>query len=1301
MAINFDTTRTYLQEFNFAHLFIEILGWSNAKGIKAIELNVENVGYKATPISQLGGIVVFEMTAENGALPNNAKVRAAVHKEISKLHHENLIIFLDKARTQSLWYCVKREDKRTFPRDHLYVKGQPGDLFLGKLSSMVVDIAELDENGDINVLEAVRRLQKALDIKKVTKQFYTDFDVRRLEFTELIQGIDDDHDRRWYASVLLNRLMFIYFLQRKGFVNNRDLEYLQKKLEESKKRGKDKYYSEFLSALFFEGFAKPEEKRSEKAKNMLGRIRYLNGGLFLPHSIELNGKYKISIPDQAFENILRLFASYSWNLNDTPGGADNEINPDVLGYIFEKYINQKAFGAYYTRTEITEHLCERTINRVILQKVNTPGLAGVLAERKFENIADLLTHLDASLCKQLLFDVLPKLSLLDPACGSGAFLVAAMRTLINVYSAIIGRIEFLNDKALNDWLKKTQGEHPSIGYFIKRRIITDNLFGVDIMEEATEIARLRLFLALVASVRSEDELEPLPNIDFNILPGNSLIGMLRVDEDAFNKKLAGGEQLKMFQQKTYRQIVNEKKTALDAYRHASSLTEDLQALRDDLQTRRCDHYEHLNDLLLDEFTSLKIKYEQATWDENKKEEGKPKKRAVQIQDVQALEPFHWGYEFDEVMNERGGFDVIISNPPWDIFKPNAKEFFAEHSDLVTKKKMTLRDFEEEQDKLLSQKDIREAWFEYLNSFPYVSTYYRSAPKFINQISIVNGKKAGTDINLYKLFVEQCSNLLRPLGGCGMVIPSGIYTDLGTKQLREMLFGSTLITGLFCFENRKEIFENVDSRFKFVILTFEKGHKTREFPARFMRHEVQELATFPSQNNLMIRVEEVRKLAPDSLSIPEIKNEIDAQITTKMSHFPLLGEEIENKWGARFSTEFHITNDSKYFNEKKKGLPLYQGRIIWQFTANYAEPKFWIKPELVEKKYATKKDNIEEYNKYRLAFRGVAASTNERTLISTMLPKGVFAEVQIPVIDVRQGSINLDEQIFLVALFNSFCCDYNIRNRVSMRLSNFHVYQTPIPRLSAKDKTFAPIVERAAKLICTTPEFDDLAKEVGLGSHKKGVTDPKERAKLRAELDGMIAHLYELTESEFAHILSTFPLVVEEVKSAAMEEFRKLAPNPELMMLINAGETDKVEFKVGAFRNPKTGAKDDGMMLNVLQEIAAFMNTNGGTLLIGVKDNGTIQGIEPEYAIANPKKQNWDGYLLNLVDRFRRLGIPNAAQYCIVDKHNLGGRDICQITVQPASEPVHIEDKFFVREGNRKRELSVKEGVDYINKHWKK
>jgi hypothetical protein len=221
--------------------------------------------------------------------------------------------------------------------------------------------------------------------------------------------------------------------------------------ENREKQGKDKFFTVFLNPLFFEGFAKPEKDRSKATNTLLGDIKYLNGGLFLQHRIEIENK-NINIPDKAFENIFNLFQSYSWNLDDTPGGKDDDINPDVLGYIFEKYINQKAFGAYYTRREQTEYLCERTIYRLVLDRVNNEGIPGVLAPVNFRSISELLMNLNAGLCRQLLHDILPKLSILDPACGSGAFLVAAMKTLINLYSAVIGRIEFLNDRNLKRWL---------------------------------------------------------------------------------------------------------------------------------------------------------------------------------------------------------------------------------------------------------------------------------------------------------------------------------------------------------------------------------------------------------------------------------------------------------------------------------------------------------------------------------------------------------------------------------------------------------------------------------------------------------------------------------------------------------------------------------------------------------------------------------------------------------------------------------------------------------------------------------
>ncbi len=1145
MGVNFSHIHNLLSAFDFERLFIEELGWSRPGSRKPADMTVSGVAMRRRQIAQLAGVAVFEVIADDG-LPD-AKTRLAVHREIAKLHHEHLLIFVDQARTQSIWYWVKRENGKLRPRDHYYFRGQPGDLFISKLSGMVFELVELDKTGGVSVIEVAERLKKALDVERVTKQFYREYEEQHLAFLDLIQGVPDEHARRWYASVLLNRLMFIYFLQRKGFIDYKtpsardgNQRYLQDKLDECRKLGRNRYFTDYLQLLFFEGFAKPEEKRSVQARKSLGNIRYLNGGLFLPHKVEQDYP-KLNVPDKAFENLFALFERYSWNLNDTPGEDSGEIRPDVLGYIFEKYINQKAFGAYYTRTEITEYLCEQTIHRLILDAVNTPGIPGLTVARHFESIGDLLMNLDADLCRRLVLEVLPGLSLLDPACGSGAFLVAAMRTLINVYSAVVGKIKFLHDAKLSAWLKQREREHSSLAYFIKKTIITDNLYGVDIMEEATEIARLRLFLALVASAESVDQLEPLPNIDFNILAGNSLIGLMRVDDKLFEKRMEG----QLFRQRSYREIVEEKNRLVENFRHTATFADDLTALRDSIEQKKNAAREILDDLLLAEFEQLGIKYEQATWDEKRNDEGKPSKRPPRIEDIRALKPFHWGYEFDEILNKRGGFDAIITNPPWEIFKPNSKEFFEEHSDLVTKKKMTIHEFEKEQAKLLKDRDIRKAWLDYLSSYPHISAYFRTSPQYRNQVSIVGGRKAGSDINLYKLFTEQCFNLLRAEGQCGIVIPSGIYTDLGAKQLREMLFGQAQVTGMFCIENRKFIFENVDCRFKFVVLTFAKGGKTKSFPAAFMRHDVAELEHFPGQGAIDISVDLVKRLSPDSLSVMEFKTDMDVKICEKALRFPLLGEEVEGGWEVSFTAECHMTNDSHLFKTSpgKGRLPLYEGKMIWQFDHRFAEPRYWVDEKEGRAAILGRTPDtgqLLDYQACRLGFRDIASNTNERTMISSMIPP-TFHGNKIPsvrIFDEHEGRyVKDDEQLFLCAVWNSYLIDYLVRMKVTTTLNFFYLYQLPVPRLTAKDKAFGPIVQRAARLICTTAEFDDLAKEVGLRSHKDGVTDPVERARLRAELDGLIAHLYGLTEEEFAYILTTFPLVPDPVKVAAHNAYR--------------------------------------------------------------------------------------------------------------------------------------------------------------------
>lgn len=1185
--LNFPAFEEHLKAFDFQRLFIDVLGWNRpAAGRDWQADQAGDTAYSHRIVAELGGVVAIQVVVDGG-WPDEA-LRMKVWRHVAHSHAENLLIFTNQQNeaSQSQWYWVKRDKHpetgkpRLTSRRHEYFKGQPVDLFASKLQAMVVELSELDTAGRLPVLEAARRIAAALDVEKTTKKFFKAYQDQHLALLEHIQGIDNERDKRWYASVLLNRLMFVWFLQKKGFLHDQNgsqrFDYLREQLQKSEQRGANRFYGEFLAALFFEAFAKPEADRSKAAIALTGRIPYLNGGLFLPHKLEQDTDHALRlgktlhVADAAFKGIFDLFASFTWHLDDTPGGDADEINPDVLGYIFEKYINQKAFGAYYTRPEITSYLADRSIHKLILERVYEPAVPELgLKEVKFDTVPDLLAGMDARTALKLVNEVLPSITILDPAVGSGAFLVAALKSLINVYYAVVGRAELGASAELEKWLKAIKKDHPSVGYYIKRRIVTDNLHGVDIMEEACEIAKLRLFLAMVASVRKVEDLEPLPNIDFNILPGNSLVGLMRVDEHEFNSK-----QNDLFKP-TYRSLVEEKNRHLAAYRNAADAIGkhvNLRELRDSIDVEMRHASGVMNELLRDQFEALGVKFEEAQWDAKKKDLGKPKKRQVTVADIAAQTPFHWGYVFDDIVQRRGGFDIILANPPWEVFKPQAKEFFAEYSDVVTKNKMTIKEFEKEQSKLLQNAEVRAAWLAYESRFPHLSQWFRAAPEFKHQSAVVGGKKTGSDINLYKLFVERSFHLLRAGGHCGIVIPSGIYTDLGAKGLRDLLFGHTQIEGLFCFENRKEIFEGVHRSFKFVVLTFEKAAAARlqtagernasappddllaaqaveaqggatgttRFPAAFMRHDVEELTRFPDEGALWLEVELIKRLSPDSHSVMEFKSAMDVQIAEKMLRFPLLGERIEGKWNLVLSNEFHMTNDSHLFNTESGAgrLPLYEGKMAWQFSHQLAEPRYWVKEaEGRAALLGRTKDvgQVMDYQTYRFAMRRIASNTNERTLVATVLPPKVFGAESFHL--AVHGCASLQEQLYLTVVANSFILDAYLRSKVTTNINQYIVFQLPIPRLTESEPLFDSLISRAARLICTTPEFDDLAKSVGLQGHQDGAIDPTERAKLRAELDGLVAHLYGLSEEEFTHILGTFPLVAEPVKVAALNAWR--------------------------------------------------------------------------------------------------------------------------------------------------------------------
>jgi hypothetical protein len=367
MPLNLQSTRQHLQNFDFRKLFNE-LGWNNPPhALTPADAEAKGgLRFHRAPVAELSGITVFEITTTDGTTPEPNDC-AAIHAAVTKIAAENILIFTDKARTQCLLYWVKREAGKSFRRPHRYIKGQPGDLFISKLDALRVDISELDALGNLAPGEGNKRVKKALDVERVTKKFYDQFQKEHAAFLKSFADcIPVKSDAEWYASVMLNRLMFVYFIQHKGFLDD-DRDYLRTRLNLMRaEHGRDKFHSfyrYFLIKLFHEGLG--GKKRPAELEKLLGTIPYLNGGMFDVHELEKKYDTAIEIPDAAFERIFDYFDKYDWVLDPEhtvrqPGDKE-EINPDVLGYIFEKYINQKQMGAYYTKEDITEYISKNTI----------------------------------------------------------------------------------------------------------------------------------------------------------------------------------------------------------------------------------------------------------------------------------------------------------------------------------------------------------------------------------------------------------------------------------------------------------------------------------------------------------------------------------------------------------------------------------------------------------------------------------------------------------------------------------------------------------------------------------------------------------------------------------------------------------------------------------------------------------------------------------------------------------------------------------------------------------------------------
>lgn len=743
MALSKKEFSVFIREFKFRELFNE-MGWNRDNTTQPIA--IDNITFTLQGVAEKSGFKILLCNpTEDGNIPDYA-IRKKIETKVTKLFQEHLIIFYDAKKQGQIWQLVMRQTgKPVKVSDTRYSVSQDPELLYQRASGLFF---ELDEEDNITIVDVKNRVSENFNQnnEKVTKQFYDKFKAEHKSFLEFIKGIEDKISKDWYASLMLNRLMFCYFIQKKGFLDN-NKNYLRDKLKScQEKKGKDKFYSfyrDFLLHLFHYGLGAPEADRKKATIDEIGKIPYLNGGLFDEHELERTHK-EIEINDKAFERIFDFFDQYEWHLDTRVTATGKDINPDVIGYIFEKYINDRAqMGAYYTKEDITDYISKNCIipflfnskgvvfdanavrengenyiysavsygaeyklpeeiaagikdvskrtewnkpappefalpteiwREVIERRNRYHEIKAKIEKGEITGINDFITYnLDIRQFAQdtventdnpevlkAFYKALNSVTILDPTCGSGAFLFAAMNILETLYEGCIQRMEnFVAEapkgkfKFFEETLAQVKApEHPNLQYFIFKSIILRNLYGVDIMKEAVEIAKLRLFLKLVATVEANYKkpnlgLEPLPDIDFNIRSGNSLIGFSTEDEYLKGLRWSldpdGDEKL----------LSDKMDTVAKAFEHFKriqlSYGEDYKRFR----TAKNDLLNRLSDLNdgLNKFLSKSYNID-------------PEKANEYKDWLASHQPFHWFAEFYEIIHNKGGFDVIIGNPPY-------------------------------------------------------------------------------------------------------------------------------------------------------------------------------------------------------------------------------------------------------------------------------------------------------------------------------------------------------------------------------------------------------------------------------------------------------------------------------------------------------------------------------------------------------------------------------------------------------------------------------------------------------------
>jgi len=872
----------------------------------------------------------------------------------------------------------------------------------------------------------------------------------------------------------------------------------------------------------FEIFA--DENKAQK----LG-VAPLNGELFNPSNTNIINNARVNNAD-----LLKALWYLCWFKPDDKSPLQRvnyaQLDVEELGSIYESLLDfhptfkeevnklafelttagteRKSTGSYYTPRSLVGELIKSALEPVLNEKLTE---AKRIPKKDGENPAE----------KAIL-----SIKVLDPACGSGHFLLAAARRLATELAKI-----------------RTGEEQPNpTDYKLALRdVVRHCIYGVDKNPLAVELCKVALW------IESHAEGKPLAFLDHHIKCGDSLVGVLSINsiengipDDAY-EPVAGDD--KNIARKLKNQNKENKKYKYQ-YPLELKYEEDLKQIEKTIQTFieiPDDEPEQIRekDKLYQElqkgpswwkYKTLCNLWTAPFFAEFTKENEKKiptsnaiftllnSRSATTIRgDISAYAEalalkhrfFHWELEFPEVFSQ-GGFDVILCNPPWERIKLQEEEFFSTRDPEIanaTNKSARQRLIQ------ALPKHNPSLWQEYqqaLHEADALSKFLRESGRF--------PLTARGDINTYSVFAEIFTNLINKNGRIGVVLPTGIATD-ATNQLffRHLIDTGRLVT-LYDFENREKLFPAVDSRYKFSLLTL-SGKPTKQSEFAFFLTRTEQLRD--NQRKFVLSSDDFSLLNPNTRTCPVFRTRQDAELTKAIyKRVPVLVNEQtgENPWNVRFLAMFHMANDSHLFRTreelKREGyqlignrfihgkevyLPLYEAKMIWHYDHRFGtyegvysrsntqlptpdehqhsnpnfliQPWYWVPAEEVKTRLSDWKYN------WLLCFRGITNATNERTSIFSLTPReGIGNTLSLVIFS---NTLNTTFITCFIANFNCFVFDYLVRQKIGgTYLGYFILNQLPVlsPQVyTPEDLRF--IVPRVLELVYTSWDIKPFADDV--------------------------------------------------------------------------------------------------------------------------------------------------------------------------------------------------------------------------------